>query len=237
MNCDLMCDYRLYYHSLRFCIVVCSFLSGSDSAWVTNPREKGVIYECDNITVLPGISQKTFEKFEQKGVTLVKHFKDLSALPDQMMKLANDIRGISLARICAFVKVALQCLETDPPVPINHRQHDNPFLSRYGEENWESMVDKLCMTKKVCVTELIDWIFLKSKALVGNDYLVFHDSLSLMCSADSVEYMQEKGYYEHWILPANNLMDSDDGSLKTWARKPLGNRPELMPLGRYISLR
>ena len=51
------------------------------------------------------------------------------------------------------------------------------------------------MVGKVCVTELIDFIFESSKALIGPNYRVYHDALALTTAKDSVQYMKDKGYY------------------------------------------
>ena len=45
--------------------------------WVADPREKGALYRNDTITKLSGIKDKTFEKFEAAGITLVHQLKDL----------------------------------------------------------------------------------------------------------------------------------------------------------------
>ena len=60
----------------------------------------------------------------------------------------------------------------------------------------------------------------------GDDFMFYHDALSIMTAKECREYMEEKGVLKHWILPELGLND-------TFARfkgVPLGNSPELMPL-------
>jgi hypothetical protein len=59
---------------------------------------------------------------------------------------------------------------------------------------------------------------------------VYHDALSLMCGKTAIQYMKDKGYYCHWILPQKDLMNDGTGELKNYATRPVGNSGELMPL-------
>ena len=81
------------------------------------------------------------------------------------------------------------------------------------------------MVGKVCVTQLIDFIFESSKALIGPNYRVYHDALALMTAKDSVQYMKDKGYYDHWILPQLDLMSTVNDELKAYKARPVGNSP------------
>ena len=53
----------------------------------------------------------------------------------------------------------------------------------------------------------------------------YHDALSLMTCADSIEWMKKEGIYKHWLLPCNGLNEGTD-----YSDKPTGNSPEFMPL-------
>ena len=55
--------------------------------------------------------------------------------------------------------------------------------------------------------------------------MVYHDALSLMTAKDSVEYMKEKGFYDHWIRPQLGL-----NAGTTYADRMTGDSPELNPL-------
>ena len=68
------------------------------------------------------------------------------------------------------------------------------------------------------------------KGSVHEDNLfIVHDALVLMTSKETIQWMKEKNYYNCWLLPMNELQDGTP-----YAGRPLGNRPEFMPL--YNSL-
>ena len=60
--------------------------------------------------------------------------------------------------------------------------------------------------------------------------LFFHDALSLMTAKDTVTWMKEKGIYEHWILPEIGCNDLLGENKSCYAKRPVGNSPELMCL-------
>ena len=81
---------------------------------------------------------------------------------------------------------------------------------------------------------MIQHIYDESKRIMNgkyyeNNWYFFHDALSLMKSDECRSWMQEKGLLKHWILSENDL-----NSGTTYANRPVGNSPELMPL--YCSL-
>jgi hypothetical protein len=60
------------------------------------------------------------------------------------------------------------------------------------------------------------------------DWMFYHDALTLMTAKETIAWMKDKGHFERWILPANRL-HTDDPSLKYYFCKPVGNSPEMMP--------
>ena len=122
------------------------------------------------------------------------------------------------------------CKNEDRPEPTNHMNAENPYESKYGND-WHkkiALVDK--MNKYVCVTSLIKHIYEESKRIMEgtiheNDWYFYHDALSLMTSAESIEWMKKEGIYKHWLLPCNGLNEGTD-----YSDKPTGNSPEFMPL-------
>ena len=200
------------------------------TVWVADPREKGAVYRNDDITKLSGISGKTFEKFEAAGITLVHQLKDLLGDNNKINETATKVKSLSVKRLKTFIALASTCLDEDAPAIKDHRTKENPYLSLHGPDKWEAKCDTTAMVGKVCVTELIDFIFESSKALIGPNYRVYHDALALMTVKDSVQYMKDKGYYNHWILPQLDLMSTVNDELKAYKARPVGNSPELMPL-------
>jgi hypothetical protein len=57
------------------------------------------------------------------------------------------------------------------------------------------------------------------------DWYFYHDALSLMTARESIAWMKEQGYHDRWLLP---LCDANEGT--TFAGRPIGNSPEMMPL-------
>eukprot|EP00536_Pseudo-nitzschia_multiseries_P005982 jgi/Psemu1/14153/gm1.14153_g len=182
---------------------------------------------------IPKLKSKTFEKLQQHNLRLVRDLKALSGNTSEIRTIAASVSGISFERLSAFVRVAEACLEGGPPPVVDHRLASNPYLSLYREDSWGQQCDKDCMTGKMCVTEMIDFMFDQTKAIMGENGFVYHDALVLMTSAGSVSYMKEKGYYKSWILPELDLMEECGvvgGALKAYRNRPVGNRPEANPL-------
>eukprot|EP00536_Pseudo-nitzschia_multiseries_P013397 jgi/Psemu1/35149/gm1.35149_g len=189
--------------------------------WIRDDRPPGAIYGNESVQQIPKLKGKTFQKLQQHGLVLVRDLKALSSQPDRIRAIAAATPGISFNRLSGFAHAAAICLEAD-----------NPYESLYGR-SWKEEVDKVCMVGKVCVTEMIDYMFDQTKRIFGDEGFVYHDALVLMTCADSVSYMKEKGYYKHWILPELDLTGEQGGvggSLKLYRNRPVGNRPEANPL-------
>ena len=71
---------------------------------------------------------------------------------------------------------------------------ENPFQSHYGS-NWETKISAL--RGFISINSLIDHMFREAKEIMRgtvhhDDYVVYHDALSLMTGRGAVEYMQKK---------------------------------------------
>jgi len=89
------------------------------------------------------------------------------------------------------------------------------------------------MSSCVCVTHLVEHMVTECKRFFAGtrysqNWMFYHDALSLMTAKDTVAWMKAKGYYERWILPENGL-HTDDPDLKAYLHRPVGDSPELMP--------
>ena len=87
----------------------------------------------------------------------------------------------------------------------------------------------------VCVTSLVEYLVEATKKVMqGTLYegkeLFFHDALSLMTAHDTVQWMKEKDYYKYWLLPVLGCNDIVGENKSCYARRPVGNSPELMCL-------
>ena len=58
-----------------------------------------------------------------------------------------------------------------------------------------------------------------------NDFLFYHDALSLMTSRETIEWMAEQNILQHWILPQQGL---NKGT--RYENAPPGNAPKLNAL-------
>jgi len=63
------------------------------------------------------------------------------------------------------------------------------------------------------------------------DWMIYHDALALMTAGPTRDWMAEQKfgdgstYLDHWILPEHDL-----NAGTTYAGRPPGNSPELMPM-------
>ena len=119
------------------------------------------------------------------------------------------------------------------PVVIYHRKANNPYLSLYGDD-WESvMKQKMCTLGFVSVTDVVNHIVEASAAVMKgtqheDDWVFYHDALTIMSNNPLRNYMRDKGILHRWILPQQKLHDDDD-TLSRYKDRPPGDSPELMP--------
>ena len=66
------------------------------------------------------------------------------------------------------------------------------------------------------------------------NWVFYHDALALMTAKEMIAWMVEKNYYKRWILPVNNL-GGNDGSLKVYRDRPVGDSPEFMPWDTHLN--
>jgi hypothetical protein len=64
--------------------------------------------------------------------------------------------------------------------------------------------------------------------MLGTKYegrgVFYHDALTQLTCASTVNWMKEKGYYKYWILPETGL-----NANTKYSSRPVGDSPELMP--------
>jgi hypothetical protein len=86
----------------------------------------------------------------------------------------------------------------------------------------------------VCITEIVEHIVVETARVYKgtkneDDWMFYHDALSLMTAKETIRWMQEKDYLKRWILPMGGLHEWDK-DLKAYLGRPVGNSPENMPL-------
>jgi hypothetical protein len=58
----------------------------------------------------------------------------------------------------------------------------------------------------VCITEIVEHIVVETARVYKgtkneDDWMFYHDALSLMTAKETIRWMQEKDYLKRWILP------------------------------------
>lgn len=125
---------------------------------------------------------------------------------------------------------------------VDYRRFPNPYIARYGEQEWENEIRK-SLSKYCCVKELVKHINEESrKAFLGTcfegNYYFYHDALTQMTDSKCVHWMKAEGIYDHWIRPELGCNDeiyarNSEGTMAKNTRykgRPVGNSPELNPL-------
>ena len=206
---------------------------GRNSVWVHNPRPEGVVWAEDPIRMMPGAAGKKGRTMVAAGIEFVK---DIVGKSDEEIKeLKKNTPGISIVKLTEW-RNYVPCEGACPHTIVDHRKAPNPYLSRYGEDLWESKINtSVFMNKYMCVTELVKGIYEASEqAFIGttheNDWYFYHDALSQMTAKSTRAWMQEQGYYSRWLIPQLGL-----NSGTVYVARPVGNRPEFMPLDNSLN--
>ena len=132
--------------------------------------------------------------------------------------------------------MALQALPGNPPSSFKgHRKSKNPYLSRYGERWVDKLKSYTAMSKFCCITDLICLVMNEAEKLMKgsvheDNFFIVHDSLVLMTSKETTNWMIHKGYLHQWLLPLNGLQDDTPHSGRL-----VGNSPEFMPLDNSLN--
>ena len=215
-------------------------LEGSGGVWVDHDREKGKVYLDDCITYIPGIGENTRQALlaDEESVSMVQELLLLD--DDRIKEMGNRIPGMSVASLTRYVKFARDnIIETEAPRLVDYRRAANPYKARFGD-GWEAELEKASsLSPFVCITKLIEHMVQATReAFIGtkyeDDFVFYHDALSLMTSKDTKNWMREKGYLKYWILPEQNLYH-DDPDLVRYRDRPPGNCPELNALDQSLN--
>ena len=199
--------------------------------WIEMKRNDGDIFENDMLDKIKGISRQKMTLLKGCGLTYVK---DLMKLSDEhCVKLASETKGIGKKSLLKWRAVASTAKSGDAPSNVDHTLAENPFKSRYGDD-WVAKCPGV--TGFTSINQLIDHMFSEAKRLMAgtvhhNDYVVYHDALSLMTGKESIKYMKEKGYWNKLIRPLNGVNDK----YKRYKDRVVGNHPYLMPLDAHLN--
>ena len=98
---------------------------------------------------------------------------------------------------------------------VNHRQAENPYESKYGDEWEERLKRSSALSPFRPISDLVDFVAEESHRLMQgtaheDDWVFWHDSLSLFTSKECVTYMKSTechgmSIYDRWLKPLNGL--------------------------------
>ena len=161
---------------------------------------------------------------------------DLTSKSDaDLQALKQTTTGISLATLNKW-RSTTALPGTSPGETIDYRTFPNPYLEKYGADNWERKVsESIFMKKYMSIRTLVKEIHDSSKAAFVNtvhadDWYFYHDALSQMTAKSTVEWMKTEGYYKRWLIPQKGC---NAGTV--YANRPVGNSPEFMPLDNSLN--
>lgn len=183
-------------------------LSDTNSFWIVFPNDtKDKLYLDDPTDKLQKCGKTTSGKLKAHNVRTIR---DLLALSEEDMTVLATT-GIERQRIAvnalrkhksrAEKEEVQQC---DRPPKIDYRMAENPYEAKFGQD-WENQIATSSHVKCISVAKLVDHIYKETKQIFQDttckdNWMFYHDALSLMTSKDCIEYMKEKGYYEQWIF-------------------------------------
>ena len=214
-------------------------LQRGTKGWVQSSREDGNLYMNDDLGILKGIGKKVKERIEeylQRRAT-VRDLVEIVQCEGRINDLVNAVSGMSKRKIEKIKKQLEDNVPIDGDIPEikDYRQYDNPYLERY-KDDWEKKIAESVTCNKHCsINHLIDHMFMETEKVFRNtkhsdDWMIYHDALSLFTAKESTDYMKTKGYIEHLILPQ---FDCNKGTV--YANRMVGMRPEVMPLDCHLN--
>ena len=209
--------------------------ASSSSNWVERTRDMSKVYNDMPLRKLKGCGEKGQEKLMSINIKTVE---DLQKISDPASIELPD--GITKTKFKVIWESAQKAEKIPTPRPIDHRKSPNPYQSRYGN-TWEVMIKKSpSLSSSVVISDYIDHMMTESaKVMLGtkhqDDWVIYHDALSLMTAERTKNWMETKNYLGKWILPSHNLYDNLDEIKKKYKNNPLGNSPEFMPWDAHLN--
>jgi hypothetical protein len=224
-----------------------SIIDRTKQKWAgLHQRPANLLWVEDSVIHLKNIGPAKAKKLEEQNVPTVRVL---------MSKNANDLVNLSVSTGISrkiLTDCVAQCAEaqqgaTPYPIPFDWVEGQaNPYLNRYGV-SWKDEIKKVNRSGLPlvrCVTDLVEHIEKHTKAAYAgteykDNYYWAHDALKQMCDPACEAWMKQKGYWDHWITPVLGCNDvvscfcaekNTTLTSKRYARRPVGNQPELMPL-------
>ena len=211
-------------------------LTEKQPPWYIDPRPCGLFWDGDEIEKLPGVGPKMAKSLHSQDITTIADLKLLTIIDIEEMAIALNDTNLTVRKLVKLKESAeMSHSGACPHVVIDYTKADNPYEARFGD-NWMNEIKQVQLLQPyVCVTSLVEYLVEATKKVMqGTLYegkeLFFHDALSLMTAHDTVQWMKEKDYYKYWLLPVLGCNDIVGENKSCYARRPVGNSPELMCL-------
>ena len=212
----------------------------------SHQRPSDTIWMADSVIFLKNVGPAKAKKLQDACVPTIEVLVQKTGT--ELKELSNTT-GLSVKFLTDCVAQGVDAIPGSTPYPIPFdfvEGHSNPYLNRYGS-SWREEIKKVNRSGLPlvrCVTELIEHMDKHTKAAYVNtpyaeNYFWSHDALKQMCDPACEAWMKEKGYWKHWITPVLGCNDVISVfcpekekiiTSKRYARRPVGNQPELMPL-------
>ena len=149
---------------------------GEKSGWIISNRPDSSLYEYDPVHALKGVGPATVRKLLNIGIKIVKNlmFESLSPIEvnsslKELSERPDSLTFSSLKKLHIQSRTATLGAQ---PQETNHLLAANPYLSRYGEQNWRKEISRVSSMKKYCcIRELVGHLHDKTRdAFKGTRY-------------------------------------------------------------------
>ena len=203
--------------------------------WVTRTSNPELVYASECVKRLSKCGEATRKKLEKVGIKIVR---DLQNVPDP--NTFSLPQGLSKKTFEVIWQKAQEASTEDLPPPIDHRKALNPYESKFGE-GWLSYLKKSpTFSSSIVITDYMEHIMSESQKIMHNtkyqdDWVVYHDALTLMTAKENKDWLLAKGYLKRWILPSNDLYVNSPDLYKKYGGNPIGNSPEFMPWDAHLN--
>ena len=209
-------------------------LSDNTKTWITKNRNPQDLYLDDPLSLLGKVGKKTQTKLEDAGIKCVGDLKKYK--PEDL----KNVPGMSEKTLTFIWSQCQLALDRNAPPVTDHRKSPNPYKSKYGED-WRAKL-KACpsLSSYVSIADYVMFIVDESARIMAgtkhaNDWVFYHDALSLMTAKKTKEFMRQKNIYKRWLLPTQDLYQNSPELFKRYKDNPIGNSPEFMPWDSHLN--
>jgi hypothetical protein len=145
------------------------------------------------------VLEKIAERLSKHGIKTLLDMKMITASEICAIMADTDFR-VSESILRDWQANSEQANQGSTPARIHkdHRETDNPYLSRYGPDVWMNEIHQCsALSGYRCVMEVIDHTDNETKRVMKGTKnegqgLWYHDALSLMTCKKSIQYMKAK---------------------------------------------